>query len=333
MSGPTVLIADPNRARMNKVRDACADMGLRSVALAGTLADAYQMAEELEPRRVAIAAEFTRTDEFGALMQLFELVRTRVFLFGDGRAAAGQPVHLVDTPGALATFAATLSSGLVQPKAPPTLPQPQNTGARGAKDMPLILIGASTGGVSALEEVLLSFPTDCPPTLVVQHMRAGFGPGLVQRLDATVPPRIVEAADGNALLPGVVHVAAGNGSHLGLLQRGGLVCALTRGAEVSGHCPSVDVLFQHGAALAEQVEIRAALLTGMGADGADGLRRLRAAGAHTIAQDKDSSVVWGMPRVAIEMGAAVEVLPLRQIARGLLTGARKTTSLNSRSTS
>ena len=182
----------------------------------------------------------------------------------------------------------------------------------------LICIGASTGGVSALETVLLNFPEDCPPTLIVQHIRPGFAEGLVRRLNQLVNPHVISAKDNEVIEHGNVYVAAAHDRHLGLTLRSGLRLRLLAEAPVSGHRPSVDVLFHQAAEQAKRIRISAALLTGMGADGADGMAMLRAAGAYTIAQDENSSVVWGMPRVAIERGGATDVLPLNKIGPALL---------------
>jgi two-component system chemotaxis response regulator CheB len=180
----------------------------------------------------------------------------------------------------------------------------------------LIVIGASTGGVSAIETVLTDFPRDCPPTLVVQHIRAGFIEGMIARLDARCAPRIAAAQDGQALRRGEVLVAADSDRHLVLQGKDAPRIRLLEGAPRHGHRPSVDALFESVAPLGRVVS--AALLTGMGADGADGMGRIRAAGGATIAQDEASCVVYGMPRVAVEAGAASRVLPLGRIAGALL---------------
>lgn len=320
MTDQRVLIADPNRGRRLLLRDICAEYGVADAVCADSLSETYRLAELHRPRRVAVAASLAGTGDYAALLEMMRLISADCLVYGEGTRSGTNQVHMLDGPEGARRFVATLLAGLVpdrgMPAAPVAAPErgPRGRGPQAA----LLLIGASTGGVGALETILAGFPTDCPPTLIVQHMRPGFGEGLIQRLDRLVRPRVVAAEDGVPLRPGVVHMAAGNGCHLGVVRRSGLATRLIPGAAVGGHCPSVDVLFDHGAALAGNVAVRAALLTGMGADGAAGLGRLRAAGAHTIAQDRDSSVVWGMPRVAVEMNAAVEILPLGGIAAALL---------------
>lgn len=308
----------------------CAQAGIESVVDTSSLDDTYRLAELHRPRCVAIAADFSKTEEFQALLDLLGYIAAKPLLYGDGQGARPGEVWRVDGPDAAQQFVAGMLTGLglsapapvplatARQASPAAPPRPVVQAVNG-----LVMIGASTGGITALETILSEFPADCPPTLVVQHMRPGFGDGLIRRLDDLIRPAVVAAADKVPLQPGTVHIAAGNGRHLGVVQRGGLVTRLLGSEPVSGHCPSVDVMFEHGAALAQGLSLRAAILTGMGADGAAGMRSLRAAGAYTIAQDRDSSVVWGMPRVAIEMGGAVDVMPLSGIARALLQGAHQ----------
>jgi two-component system chemotaxis response regulator CheB len=179
-----------------------------------------------------------------------------------------------------------------------------------------IALGASTGGVEALQRVLAGFPASCPPTLVVQHMKPDFLPRFPQRLAESCKARVVAAEDGQSLASGHVYVAANPDMHLSVELRRQPVCRLMAGAPVSGHRPSVDELFRSLAAFGPRVA--AALLTGMGRDGASGLHAIRIAGGTTIGQDADTSVVYGMPRVAFEIGAVQQQLPLLRIAAALL---------------
>lgn len=320
MTDPVILIADPNRARRKLLMSLCGDVGMGAVADAGTLGETYQLAELHMPKRVAIAADFARSSEFSALLDMLKMISAELVVYGEGPAATSYKLFRLDDHAAAVRLVAVLSAGLRAEKpaplriqtaraAPACVAPPQNK---------LLLIGASTGGITALETILSAFPEDCPPTLVVQHIRPGFADGLIRRLNETVRPNVVAAGHGVPLRAGYVHIAAGNDRHLGVVQRGGFMTRLVDGDAVSGHCPSVDVLFEHGAMLAGKVAISAAILTGMGADGAAGMRSLRAAGAYTVAQDKGSSVVWGMPRVAVELGGVVDVLPLAFIGKALL---------------
>lgn len=179
----------------------------------------------------------------------------------------------------------------------------------------LVAIGSSTGGVEALEEVLSGFPQKSPPIVICQHMPPLFTASFANRLNQTMPIlSIAEARDGEALQPGMVRIAPGGDRHMVVEASGGkYITRLVGGAPVSGHCPSVDVLFRSVAKCAGRNAL-GIILTGMGRDGADGLLAMRQAGAFTIAQDKTSSVVYGMPRVAAEIGAACQIVPLRQIS-------------------
>ncbi|MEW6321017.1 MAG: chemotaxis response regulator protein-glutamate methylesterase [Acidobacteriota bacterium] len=176
----------------------------------------------------------------------------------------------------------------------------------------LLVIGASTGGPQAIEALLTRLPADVPPTLIVQHMPAQFTATFAARLDGVCPMRVVEATDGTALARGTVYVAPGD-AHL-LVEADGLRlrAAVRTGPPVHHQRPAVDVLF-HSAARLDAVPVVGVLLTGMGADGADGLLALRRKGAETIAQDEQSSIVFGMPREAIALGAAGHVATLLQM--------------------
>ncbi|GBR26722.1 protein-glutamate methylesterase/protein-glutamine glutaminase [Gluconobacter japonicus] len=179
----------------------------------------------------------------------------------------------------------------------------------------LVAIGSSTGGVEALEEVLSGFPQKSPPIVICQHMPALFTASFANRLNQAMPAlSIAEVQDGEVLQPGMVRIAPGGERHTVVEAGGGrYVTRLVKAPPVSGHCPSVDALF-HSVAKCAGRNALGVILTGMGRDGADGLLAMRQAGAHTIAQDKTSAVVYGMPRVAAEIGAACEVVPLRQIS-------------------
>lgn len=177
----------------------------------------------------------------------------------------------------------------------------------------LIAIGASTGGTKAIEAVLSRLPVDAPGTVVVQHMPAGFTASFAARLDERCAMEVREAVDNDTLVPGLALVAPG-GRHL-IVQRSGRVfrVRVRNGPLVHHQRPAVDVLF-HSVAQQAGGSAVGVLLTGMGSDGARGLLAMRRSGAHTIVEAESSCVVFGMPREAIEAGAAVEVAPLTAIA-------------------
>lgn len=182
----------------------------------------------------------------------------------------------------------------------------------------LIAIGSSTGGVQALTRILPMFPADAPPVLIVQHMPEGFTGPFANRLDSVCAMRVREARDGDDLIPGHILIAPGGRTHMVLARKGGGFCVrLREGDPVSYSRPSVDVLFTSVAHHAGAQAV-AALLTGMGRDGANGLLAIRNAGGRTVAQDEATSVVFGMPMAAAGLGAAEAVLPLQSIPARLL---------------
>jgi two-component system chemotaxis response regulator CheB len=178
-----------------------------------------------------------------------------------------------------------------------------------------VLIGSSTGGVEALETIFADFPHDCPPTLVTQHMPAPFLSSFATRLNANVQPAVRLARDGDRVVEGEILIAPGGDCHM-VVDPAGDVLRLRPGAKRSGHRPSVDLLFL--SAVPQAKDFVAALLTGMGRDGAEGMAALRAEGAKTIAQDENSCVVYGMPRVAHMLGGVERTVPLARIASELL---------------
>jgi two-component system chemotaxis response regulator CheB len=177
----------------------------------------------------------------------------------------------------------------------------------------VLAIGASTGGTVALEVILKSFSADCPGTVVTQHMPEMFTRSFADRLNSIYAPRIKEAENGDSVTPGTVLIAPGN-KHLVLQRSGARYVALVKdGPLVNRHRPSVDVMFQSVAKSAGRNAV-GVILTGMGGDGAKGMLEMHEAGSYNIAQDERTSVVFGMPKVAIELGGVDLTLPLDQIA-------------------
>ncbi|WP_312065345.1 chemotaxis response regulator protein-glutamate methylesterase [Brevundimonas sp.] len=177
----------------------------------------------------------------------------------------------------------------------------------------VLAIGASTGGVEALLNILTAFPANCPATVVTQHMPATFTKSFAARLDKASGATVTEAVDGAPLMPGHVYIAPGGEWHL---EVSGGRCRLVAGDTVNGHRPSVDVLFHSVARLGRPMT--GVILTGMGKDGAKGLLAMRQAGARTLGQDEASSVVYGMPRAAFELGAVERQLSLPRLAPAIL---------------
>lgn len=189
----------------------------------------------------------------------------------------------------------------------------------------IVAVGASTGGVEALQTILMNLPPNCPPIIITQHMPAKFTRTLASRLDKLCAPRIAEAQDGDVCRPGNVYIAPGGDAHLELDDGELPVCRLRATGPVNGHRPSVDVLFDSVARLRGPRSV-GVILTGMGRDGADGLLKMRQAGAITFGQDESSCVVYGMPKAAKSLGAVQRELPIHLIAPEILssTNTRKT---------
>ena len=185
----------------------------------------------------------------------------------------------------------------------------------------IVAIGSSTGGVEALIQILSQFPANCPPTVITQHMPATFTKSFASRLDRLCAPTVEEATDGAPLASGRVYLAPGGESHLRIEGRGHLRCRLEQSAPVNGHRPSVDVLFDSVAAVAGKQAI-GVILTGMGCDGARGLLAMREAGAGTLGQDEASSIVYGMPKAAWEMGAVERQAPLSRLSHHIFALTR-----------
>ena len=178
----------------------------------------------------------------------------------------------------------------------------------------IIAIGASTGGTEAIKEVLIGLPADMPGIVITQHIPEQFSGPFAKRMNGCCAMEVCEASDGEQILPGHVYIAPG--SHHLLVERSGAryLCKLSDGPPVNRHRPSVDVLFR---SVAQNVGSNAVgvILTGMGNDGAEGLKEMQSAGAPTLAQDEATSVVWGMPGEAVKLGAADDVMALKLISK------------------
>jgi len=209
----------------------------------------------------------------------------------------------------------------------PKIPKPSSAGFKQPQQKPVlpnspaeivVAVGISTGGPQALAEILPSIPGDFPAGIViVQHMPEGFTEFFAKRLDASCQIRVAEAGNGSLISPGTAFIAPG-GSHLRVKKSSfGLVTVLSKSPPVSGHRPSVSVLFN---SVAEEIGRGAigVIMTGMGDDGVEGLARIKANGGIALAQDEETSVIYGMPRVAVERGCVDTVLGLHDIVPEIL---------------
>ncbi|MBU7575205.1 MAG: chemotaxis-specific protein-glutamate methyltransferase CheB [Hydrogenophaga sp.] len=318
------------------------------IGTAADAAEARQMIKALDPDVVTLDIEMPGMDGLSFLEKIMQLRPTPVILVsgateaGASATARGLQLGAVGCiaksqlrmkPGeaddgalpAMVREAARVRFACAPPRAAPAA---SVTPAAGQTAVPeIIVIGASTGGVEALHTLLSDFPEDCPPTLIVQHINGCFAAAIAQSFDRAVRPRVMLATSDMPLERGMVVLAPGSDRHLQVAAAGarGLRCVLRESDPVSGHRPSVDRLFASLAASLPPARAHLALgvlLTGMGQDGAQGMAQLASIGARTIAQDQASCVVYGMPRAAIELGAAREVLPLPRIAAAIFAPAR-----------
>jgi two-component system chemotaxis response regulator CheB len=230
--------------------------------------------------------------------------------------------------GELCAKVKSAAAAQLQPRSvPPAARTPRAAGAQPRSEAfpttthKVLAIGASTGGTEALREVLTALPADSPGVVVVQHMPEKFTRSFAERLDGLCHIRVREAADGDRVLPGLALIAPGN-FHLELVRSGASYqTRIKQAAPVSGHRPSVDVMFDSCARVLG-TNVVGVILTGMGADGARGMLAMHRAGARTIAQNEATCVVFGMPREAIACGAVDQVLPLGRIAAAALQAAQ-----------
>ncbi len=308
------------------------------IEIVGTAASGEELLERLDEWRPDVVTLDLAMPGMGGLQTLDRLMARRplpvIVLSGQSRAdapAAIEALHrgalefidkqsysLVDFEALRGALRRAILgvSGPATEAAPPVaapLPPPAAPPTARAGAYRLVLIGASTGGPVSIQRLLEDLGASCPvPVVIVQHMPEGFTAAFAARLNAHLPLPVREAADGELLLPATVYLAPA-GRHL-LLDGGPgrLRARLSRSPEGLPHRPSIDLLFT-STRQAVGGRVLAALLTGMGRDGAAGLAALRSAGAFTLAQDEASSVVWGMPRAALELGAVREVLPIERL--------------------
>jgi len=186
----------------------------------------------------------------------------------------------------------------------------------------IVAIGSSTGGTEAIAEILSSLPVNCPPIVISQHIPEVFSASLAKRLNSRYPMEVLEAQDDLEVMTGRVIIAQG-GRHLRFRRKGDkLFTIVDDGPKQNLHKPSVEAMFDSLLQVAGARRLVATMLTGMGADGAIAMKRLHDGGAITMAQDEASSVVWGMPKAAYELGAVDQLMPLRGIAAEMIKKAR-----------
>lgn len=334
-----VLIVDDSasmRAVLNRILSS--DPEIEVIGLAPEPHAARAMIKELNPDVVTLDVEMPGMDGLSFLEKIMRLRPMPVIMCSTLTARGaevtiealrlgavdciakptGNPLEIAQDGALLRKMVKAAKRSSVRHGAPRIAPIAATTGAQ--RDT-VIAIGASTGGVEALFSLVGALPPDCPPVLVVQHMPAAFTRGFAGRLDRESRVRVVEAVAGTPIARGTVYIAPGGDNHMELVGGTSGHIRLRPTEPVSGHRPSVDVLFQSMVPLGQQAV--GVILTGMGSDGAEGLRAMRLAGARTFGQNQGSCVVYGMPRAAFELGAVERELSLAAMPEAILAACRK----------
>jgi two-component system chemotaxis response regulator CheB len=309
---PDVITLDVEMPRMDGLEFLSRLMRLRPmpVVMVSTLTE---QGAEITLRALEMGAvDFVAKPRIGVSSGLQELAGDIVDKI---RVAASAHVKRLPSAPAAGTTAPASAGSTTAPRA--ALPR--------VSTEKIICIGASTGGTEAIREVLVPMPADSPAIVITQHMPPGFTTSFAHRLDTLCRIRVQEARDGDRILPGHAYIAPG-GHHLRIDRNGSNYVAVVEDTEpVNRHRPSVEVLFKSAARVIGPNAL-GIMLTGMGADGAAAMREMKDAGSYNYVQDEASCVVFGMPRMAIQHGAAHEVLPLSQIAPALLARLAATPS-------
>lgn len=312
------------------------DPDIQVVGCAVDAADAMRRIEELKPDVLTLDVEMPKVNGIDFLKQLIpkHAIPTVVVSSLPINALEAMDAGAVDfvkkpatTPNALKIFLDELKNKVkiaskakvrrLSPIAAPSLMSRLSPNMVRADKNAIIAIGASTGGTEAIIEVVKDLPPTTPGIVIVQHMPANFTTMYAQRLDKICRMKAKEAADFDRVVPGQIIIGAGD-FHLTLKKdAGGYYVRSQQGPKVSGHCPSVDVLFDSVAETAASNAI-GVILTGMGADGARGLTKMKGRGAYTIGQDRESCVVYGMPMEAYKMGGVTRQFPLDKIGDELI---------------
>lgn len=338
----SVLIVDDSSTMRALIRRAlAADPGIRVVGEAGDPLEAREAIKRLDPDVLTLDIEMPNMNGLDFLERLMRLRPTPVIMVstltqrGAEATLAALELGAVDCIGKPAGGVGEGFDRLaekVRIAAAAKLRDPDRSRVAAPRtgsftpSVDVIALGASTGGVEALLNVVAGFPANCPATVITQHMPANFTPSFAARLDRSCAARVTEAVDGDELAVGAVYLAPGGDRHLKVVKSGSRwVCRLEASDPVSGHRPSVDVLFSSVAQAAGASAV-GAILTGMGRDGAEGLLAMRRAGARTFGQDEATSVVFGMPRAAFELGAVERQLPLDRIGGAILDAASRLSS-------
>ncbi|MXP10460.1 protein-glutamate methylesterase/protein-glutamine glutaminase [Pseudoblastomonas halimionae] len=339
MTSPVRTLVVDDSATMRSMLTAAlnADPGIKVVGVAPEPHTARQMMRELDPDVVTLDVEMPGMDGLSFLEKIMRLRPTPVVMCSSLTTRAAEvtiealrlgAVDFVAKPTGVDDDMARVTAELcakvkaaarsnIRQRRGATPPGPVSAGGGAFPEDRVIAMGSSTGGVDALFSILPRLPKDAPPVLVVQHMPPTFSSNLARQLDETCAMKVVEAHDCAPLAHGTVYIAPGGAHHMVL---SGKMVRLIDGQRVSGHHPSVDMLFRSVAPLGRKAV--GVILTGMGEDGAAGLLAMRKQGARTLGQDEESCVVYGMPRAANELGAVERELSLSAMPMAIIGACR-----------
>ena len=341
----SVLVVDDSATVRRVLTDGLNRTG--DIRVVGTAQDPYVAREkivELKPDVITLDVEMPRMDGISFLAKIMQHHPLPVVVISSLTPAGSEeamrafqlgaievlckPGSAYDVADAIPRLARAIRTAAVARCRGPRLAlpevtkQPMQVRSLARTSDKILALGASTGGTEALREVLSTLPGDCPGMVIVQHMPPMFTASFAQGLNRTSRVQITEAKGGEPLLPGLAYVAPG-GHHLVVVRNGAhYQVELREGPEVHYQRPAVDITFM-SVAKAAGANAVGVLLTGMGHDGAAGLKAMRTAGAHTIAQDEASCVVFGMPKAAIECGGAAEVASLTSMSERIQSAFRR----------
>ncbi|WP_298915007.1 chemotaxis response regulator protein-glutamate methylesterase [uncultured Algimonas sp.] len=347
MSSVSLLIVDDSATLRAVVKSVVRqDPSIRVVGEAADAMEARRLIKELDPDVITLDIEMPGMNGLDFLDKIMTLRPMPVIMLSSSTAegsdsavtalsngafhclqkpSSGNIIEaLSDLPG-LVRAAAASSIAARKPRTSGSAASGQAASAHLFKRNALIAIGSSTGGVDALCELLADFPANCPPVVIAQHMPAAFIQSFADRLDRTIAPDVKVAREGETLQPGQIRFAPGGDLDMALSPRTAHRIRLVTRSPDRAHCPSVDVLLSSVAAAIGKRAV-GTILTGMGRDGAAGLLEMRESGARTFGQDRASSTVYGMPKVAFELGAVGEQLPLSDLADAMLDACSRLAS-------
>lgn len=325
-----LLIVDGSPSFRGALRESLkGDGGIRVVGMAGSAGEALRRIRELNPD--ILTADPDMPDLAEALAAVSEPAVLPVIAVGRQAPVSGLPglcdfvgkpnTHNFDDISAFRNELCVKIKIGCRPRTPGPAGAPEAARPQPGERYHLIVMGASTGGTEATAEILRRLPGDLPGIVIVQHMPAGFTQMYAERLDRMCRFRVFEARDGSRVKAGTALVAPGGKQTSLGRDRNGYFVRCRWGTKINGHCPSVGFLFESAARAAGPDSV-GVILTGMGKDGAEGLLAMRRAGAFTVGQDERSSVVYGMPMAASEVGAVEEQAPPEKIAEIIVRRVR-----------